>query len=138
MTLARTPGWWEHSHLGMATVEQMKALVAWLENGVRGSWRPVKLAEGSIRLAEEPDLEPPTKGDITWDGVVERVDLTMPAPTGPMIDLSALMVPIHTRQGCYNHRGRLSRCAHMNQRDFHDNLFRKGSSHRWDDVLSVL
>ena len=52
---------------------------------------------------------PPQKRDITWDGVVERVELTMPAPTGPMIDLSATsMVPIHTRQGCYNHRGRLS------------------------------
>ena len=137
VTLARTPGWWEHSHLGMATVEQMKALIGWLENGVRGSWRPVKLAEGSIRLDVESDLEPPTKQDITWDGMVERVELTMPAPTGPMIDLTTLMVPIHTRQGCYNNRGRLARCAHINQRDFHDNLFRKGSSHRWDDVLSV-
>ena len=64
----------------MATVEQMKALIGWLENGVRGSWRPVKLAEGSIRLDVESDLEPPTKQDITWDGVVERVELTMPAP----------------------------------------------------------
>ncbi|HJM55158.1 MAG TPA: hypothetical protein QGI72_02815 [Poseidonia sp.] len=137
VTLARTPGWWEHSHVGMATVEQMKAMMAWLENGVRTSWKPVKLAEGLVRLDTQPELEPPSKADITWDGTVERVELPMPKPTGPMLDLSALMVPVHTRQGCYNHRGRLARCAHMNQRDFHDNLFRKGSSHRWNDVLTV-
>ena len=137
VTLARTPGWWEHSHLGMATVEQMKAMVAWLENGVRGSWRPVKLGEGRVRLDDQPELSPPSKADISWDGTVERVDLPMPEPTGPMLDLSTLMVPVHTRQGCYNHRGRLARCAHMNQREFHDNLFRKGSSHRWNEILTV-
>ena len=137
VTLARTPGWWEHSHLGMATVDQMKAMMAWLENGVRGSWRPVKLGEGCVRLDNQSEIAPPSKADISWDGTVERVELPMPEPTGPMLDLSTLMVPVHTRQGCYNNRGRLARCAHINQREFHDNLFRKGSSHRWNEILTV-
>ncbi len=137
VTLARTPGWWEHSHLGMATVDQMKAMMSWLENGVRGSWRPVKLGEGCVRLDNQSEIAPPSKADISWDGTVERVELPMPEPTGPMLDLSTLMVPVHTRQGCYNNRGRLARCAHINQREFHDNLFRKGSSHRWNEILTV-
>lgn len=137
ITLARTPGWWESAHIGMATIEQMKAMMAWLDNGIKGVWKAVKLDEGIVRLEHGPNLDPPSKEDVTWDGSVERVERASPPGTGPFVDLSMIRVPIHTRHGCYNNRGRLARCAHLNQRNFHDNLFRKGSSHRWDDVLST-
>ena len=136
VTLARTPGWWEMSVIGFATKEQLKLIREWLENGVSNSWRPVKLAEGTIRF-EHAILEPPSAQDVDWDGTMERVTRPMPEASGPALDLDALLVVVHTRQGCYNHRGRIARCVHMQQRAFHDNLFRKGSSHRWDAILSV-
>ena len=40
ITLARTEGWWERSHIGMATVEQMKHMVAWLDQGRKGLGSP--------------------------------------------------------------------------------------------------
>ena len=30
ITLARTAGWWEQSHLALATIDQMKQMVTWL------------------------------------------------------------------------------------------------------------
>jgi len=137
VTLARTPGWWEAVHLGLATVEQLKRIRTWIENGVSGSWRPVRLGEGVVRLEGDAPLDPPSSDDIAWDGTVERVERPTPVPSGPMVDLSAVMALVHTRQGCYNHRGRLARCAHLQQRAFHEGLFRRGSSHRWDAVLKV-
>ena len=136
VTLARTPGWWEASVLGLATKEQLKLIRTWLDNGVPHVWRPVKLAEGGVRFEHEP-LEPPSQADVEWDGTIERVSRTPPAVTGPLLSLDDLLVVVHTRRGCYNHRGRLARCVHMQQRAFHDQLFRKGSSHRWNDVLTV-
>ena len=137
VTLARTPGWWEVSFLAWATKEQLKSIREWLENGVRSSWRPVKLAEGGLRLEADATLPPPSEADVAWDGTQERVDREAPPPTGPSLNLGEVMAVVHTRVGCYNHRGRLARCVHINQRPFHDNLFRKGSSFRWDDVLST-
>lgn len=137
VTLARTPGWWETVHLGLATVEQLKRIRTWIENGVPGSWRPVRLDEGSLRLEGDAPLDPPQVDDVAWDGTVERVERPTPSPSGPSIDLSAVMALVHTRQGCYNNRGRLARCAHLQQRAFHEGLFRRGSSHRWDAVLKV-
>ncbi|MGB0235809.1 MAG: hypothetical protein ACPHF0_00535 [Poseidonia sp.] len=137
VTLARTPGWWEMSHVGMASKEQLKRIREWLDNGVRSTWRPVKLGEGTVRFEHNPTLQPPSTSDVEWDGTTERVSLPMPEPTGPPVSLDELLVVVHTRQGCYNHRGRLSRCVHMHQRAFHEGLFRKGSSHRWDDILTL-
>lgn len=137
VTLARTPGWWETVHLGMATLDQLKLIRSWIENGVRGSWRPVKLGEGELRIEHDPLLEPPSAADIDWDGQHEVVKRSAPAPSGPSIDLGSVMALVHTRQGCYNNRGRLARCAHLQQRAFHEGLFRRGSSHRWDSVLTV-
>ena len=137
VTLARTPGWWESSHIGLATKEQLKTIREWLNNGVKGTWRPVKLGEGGVRFEHGPLPLPPSSSDVEWDGSVERVSRPAPDPTGPPLDLDGLLVVAHARQGCYNHRGRLARCVHMNQRQFHDTLFRKGSSHRWDDVLTL-
>jgi len=138
VTLARSKGWWELSHLAMATIEQMKAMVAWLDNGQRGKWKPVKPAEGSISLHFGQPIECPSKDMVTFDGVLEDVEQEMPPATGPAIDLSKVMVPVHTANGCYNHRGRLARTAHYQQRDFHENIFRKGSSNKWNDVLEIV
>ena len=137
VTLARTPGWWETVHLGMATVDQLKRIRTWIENGVRGSWRPVKLGEGSLRIEQDGFVEPPTMADVHWDGQHERVERSPPRPSGASIDLASVMVLVHTRQGCYNNRGRLARCAHIQQRAFHEGMFRRGSSYRWETVLTV-
>lgn len=136
VTLARTPGWWESSVIGLATKEQLKQLREWLDNGQRNAWRPVKLGEGGLRM-EHAEVAPPLKDDVEWDGENERVTVAPPPPTGPSVSLDILLVVVHTRHGCYNHRGRLARCVHMQQRAFHEQLFRKGSSHRWDEILTL-
>ncbi len=138
VTLARSAGWWELSHIAMATIEQMKAMVSWLDNNQRGRWKPVKPAEGSIRLHIGQPFECPTKEMVSYDGNAEVVVQEMPPATGPSIDLSKVMVPVHTAYGCYDHRGRLARTAHYQQRDFHENIFRKGSSNKWDTVLKIV
>ena len=137
VTLARTPGWWELAYIGMASKDQLMLIKEWLENGIRGSWRPVKLGEGNLRFEHDMALQPPHEGDVQWDGTEEHVSIPIPEATGPSLDLNDIMVLVHARQGCYNHRGRLARCAHINQRSFHENLFRKGSSHRWDAILTL-
>jgi len=136
VTLARTPGWWERSHIGLATKDQLKRIRDWLDNGVRSTWRPVKLGEGGVRFEHAP-LEPPSVDEVEWDGTTERVSSPSPPPSGPSISLDDLLVVVHTRQGCYNHRGRIARCVHMHQRPFHETLFRKGSSHRWDEIITL-
>jgi hypothetical protein len=136
VTLARTPGWWEMSVLGLASKEQLKHIRDWLDNGVPHAWKPVKLAEGCVRFEHETVM-PPDQNEVEWDGTHERVSRPMPGPTGPNLLLDDLLVVVHTRHGCYNHRGRIARCVHMQQRAFHEQLFRKGSSHRWNDVLTV-
>lgn len=138
VTLASSPGWWELTFLAMATIDQMKAMVEWLGNGVRSAWKPVKLAEGAIRLESDVALEAPSMDDISWDGQVERVERDAPSPTGPTLDLSTIMIPVHTRQGCYDHRGRIARCTHFPHRTFHEDLFRRGSANQWNSVLKTL
>ena len=90
-----------------------------------------------MRFEHDASLEPPQAHDVEWDGTKEHVAATMPSPTGPAISQSDLIAMVHTRQGCYNNRGRLARCAHIQQRPFHDNLFRRGSSFRWDQILTA-
>ncbi len=136
ITLARTHGWWEKSHLAMATLEQMKEMVVWLDQGRKGTWKPVKPAEGMLHF-EEGELMPPTVDQIAWDGSVELVEHQAPPFNGLQIDLKHVMVPVHAQHGCYDNRGRLARCVHIAQRDFHDNMFRRGASKKWADILDI-
>ena len=136
ITLARTEGWWEKTHMAMATVDQMKRMVTWLDQGRKGTWKPVRPAEGLLHF-ETQSLSAPMPEDILWDGHKEIVEMPSPDTTGPQIDLKTVMVPIHTKYGCYDNRGRLSRCAHIAQRDFHENFFRRGSSKKWNDILDI-
>ena len=138
VTLARTLGWWEVTHLAFATLPQMKAMVTWLNNGKRGSWRGVKANEGSIRIENQPQLRKPSVQSITWDGKTETCTDEEPEANGPSFDISQVMIPIHTNYGCYDSRGKLIRCIHVGQREFHTNYFRLGSSKRWQDILDIV
>ena len=136
ITLARTNGWWEKSHLALATIEQMKQMITWLDQGRKGTWKPVKPAEGMLHF-ETQQLMPPTTENMIWDGHVESVDIKAPEFNGSEIDLKQVMVPIHANYGCYDNRGRLARCVHIGQREFHDTMFRRGSSKKWSDILDI-
>ena len=138
VTLARTPGWWELTHLAFATLPQMKAMVTWLNNGKRGDWRGVKANEGSIRVENQPQLRHPSVESITWDGKAETCTDEEPEANGPSFDISEVMIPIHTNYGCYDSRGKIIRCIHVGQREFHANYFRRGSSKRWQDILDIV
>ena len=138
VTLARTPGWWEVTHLAFATLPQMKAMVTWLNNGKRGNWRGVKANEGSIRVENQSQLRHPTAQLISWDGKTEICTDEEPEVNGPSFDISDVMIPIHTNYGCYDSRGKIIRCVHVGQREFHHNYFRRGSSKRWQDILDVV
>ncbi len=137
ITLARSEGWWEKAHIGMATIEQMKKMVAWLSNGRKGDWKPVKPAEGGIRFENDTMLKSPSFDSLNWDGVKETISIESPASTGPSLDISQVMVPVHTKWGCYDSRGKIIRCVHVQQRDFHTNYFRRGSSKKWQDILKI-
>lgn len=137
VTLARSEGWWEPTLLGLATRPQMKQILEWLNAGQRDAWKPMKLDEGALRFETDRELPLPTSSDLTWDGEHEGVATEMPLPNGPSISMSEIFVPIHVRLGCYNNRGRLARCLHINQRDFHEKLFRRGSSFKWNELLST-
>ena len=136
VTLARSTGWWEVAHLGLFTRPEMKRLTMWLAEDRPGVWKPVRPAEGRLHVENGP-LDHPAREDIQWDGSEERVERPAPAFTGPELDLSTVMVPVHVRRGCYDHRGRLARCVHYPQREFHENVFRRGSACHWEDVLDV-
>ena len=138
VTLARSPGWWERSFITLLELPDMKKMVAWLDGSISNTWAPKRLAEGIIRLENDMNLESPRLEDISWDGIEEKVTVKIPEPNGPKLDLSSIMVPINTRSGCYNSRGRVIRCAHYQQTEFHDNLFRRGSSFKWDNILNFL
>lgn len=137
VTVARTSGWWEASHLGFATMPQIRHLMEHLEDGSRGKWKPGKLAEGRLHVLHDATLAPPTMDELVWDGQSERVEIERPGFDGPELPLDEVFTPIHTRQGCYNHRGRLARCVHHQHRSFHNNIYRRGSARQWDDVISV-
>ena len=138
VTLARSPGWWERSFLTLLELPDMKKLVAWLDGANANTWLPKRLAEGVIRLESDMELMTPNLDDISWDGIDEKVTVEIPAPNGPELDLSTIIVPINTRTGCYNSRGRVIRCVHYPQTEFHEKLFRRGSSFKWDQILDFL
>ena len=138
ITLARTNGWWETTHLGFATLSQMKQMVEWLNSGRHGEWRPVKPNEGMIRVENEFQLRQPTVESMAWDGKTETCTDVEPEPNGPAFDFTQVMVPIHMKYGCYDSRGKIIRCIHVGQREFHTNLFRRGSSMRWQDILEIV
>ena len=138
VTLARSPGWWERSFITLLELPDMKKLVAWLDGSFSNTWAPKRLAEGVIRLENDMELMPPKLDEISWDGIEEKVEVGIPAPNGPALDLSTILVPINTRLGCYNSRGRVIRCAHYPQTESHDNLFRRGPSFKWNQILDFL
>jgi len=138
VTLARSEGWWEKAHVAMATIGQMKSMITWLNNGRKaGDWKPVKPAEGVIRFENDPQIKSPSMDMLHWDGTSENVKQKPPEPTGPAIELTQIMTPIHTKWGCYDSRGKLIRCSLVGQRDFHTNYFRRGSSKKWQDILKI-
>ena len=137
VTVARTHGWWEATHLGFATLPQIRQLVEHLDDRSRGKWKPGKLAEGQVHVLHDATLMAPSVDDLVWDGESERVEIDRPPFDGPALPIGEIFTPIHTRQGCYNHRGRLARCVHHLHRAFHNNIFRRGSARQWDDVISV-
>jgi hypothetical protein len=80
---------------------------------------------------------PPTTENMIWDGHFESVEIEAPEFNGSEIDLKQVIVPIHANYGCYDNRGRLARCVHIGQREFHDTMFRRGSSKKWSDILDI-
>lgn len=138
VTIVRSPGWWERSFITLLELPDMKKLVKWLDGHNSNTWAPKRLAEGNIRLETNMELMHPTFEQISWDGNEERVEIEIPPPNGPALDLSTIMVPINTRSGCYNSRGRVNRCVHYFQTDFHEKMFRRGSSFKWSDMLEFL
>lgn len=137
VTLARTAGWWESTHMAFVTTGQMKSMVEWLNGGKRGHWRPVRPREGIVKVENSTVLCPPPEA-VTWDGVTETCIAAEPDCSGPQFDISDVTVPIHVRHGCYDNRGKIVRCAHVGQREFHANYFRRGSSKQWQDILDIV
>lgn len=138
VTIVRSPGWWERSFITLLELPDMKKLVSWLDGPQSNTWAPKRLGEGVIRLEDDMELLPPNLEEISWDGIEEKVEIQIPPANGPSLDLSTIMVPINTRSGCYNSRGRVIRCAHYPQTEFHEKLFRRGSSFKWDQMLEYL
>ena len=138
VTIASSPGWWEISHLALLQLNEIKRLVTWLDGNYPGSWKPVKSAEGVIRLENDSEIGHPSTDEISWNGIEEKVLIGVPSANGPALDLSKIIIPVHTRYGCYDSRGRIIRCVHVPQRTFHDKLFRRGSSKLWSDLLKTL
>ena len=138
ITLARSPGWWEITFLSLLEPTEMKRMVQWLDGPNANTWLPKRLAEGNIRLESNMAIGHPTLEEISWNGINENITVEIPPPNGPLLDLSAIMVPINTRQGCYNSRGRIIRCSHYSQSKYHEDLFRRGSSFKWSDIISYL
>ena len=136
VTLARSENWRESTFLGFATKPQMKKMFEWLDNGMKGSWKPAKIGEGIIRLheGEVPEI---SSSAVTYDGEKETVANELTDIEGSILELNDVFVPLHTRRGSYNNRGKLARVQHINQRNFHQDLFRRGSSFVFDEVLDV-
>ena len=138
VTMVRSPGWWERSFITILEPADMKRVVQWLDGANPNTWAPKRLAEGVIRLESDMELLAPLFEQISWDGIDEKVLVKIPKSNGPSLDLSTIMVPINTRVGCYNSRGRVNRCTHYPQTEFHDKMFRRGSSFKWSDMLDFL
>ncbi len=136
VTLARTKGWWEQTFLAFPDMDQLRKMTAWINDG-GAAWRWMKLDEGSIHLCSESELNPPEQSMLHYDGQLEWIEENPPLQSGPSIDISEVTVMLHTKQGIYNHRGRIARCVHYPQRTFHNDVFRRGSAKRWNDVIST-
>lgn len=136
--LARTSGWWERTQLAFPDKDQSRALTTWLNNGSSTVWQQKRLAEGSIRISPAEDLFTPTPNQLEWDGKQEWVEAPSPQPNGAKINLADIIVPLFTRQGIYDHRGRIARCSHHLQRPFHHDIFRRGSAKAWDQAIDTL
>ena len=108
----------------------------WLNDG-GSAWRWMKLNEGSIHLFSESELRAPGQSMLHYDGQQEWIEDAPPPQTGPSLDISEVTVMLHTKQGIYNHRGRIARCVHYPQRTFHNDIFRRGSAKAWNDVIST-
>jgi len=137
VTLARTDGWWERTLLALPDIKQMRKMTDWLNDGSQTAWRWCKLAEGGFSISQNETLQPPTTDQLLWDGELERVEDDPPSKTGPNLILEEVNVPLYTRQGIYDHRGRIARCVHYPQRRFHNDVYRRGSAKSWDDVIST-
>ena len=87
---------------------QIRQLMEHLEDGSRGKWKLENFAEGQLHLLHDATLAPPTIDDLVWDGESERIEIERPPFDGPELPLNEIFTPLHTRQGCYNHRGRLA------------------------------
>ncbi len=138
VTVVRSPGWWERTFITLLEPADMKRIVKWLDGPEPNTWAPKRLAEGVIRLEDDLQLAPPNFDQMSWDGVTEKVEVEIPKANGPALDLSTIMVPINIRIGCYNSRGRVNRCHHFHQTEFHEKMFRRGSSFKWSDMLNFL
>ena len=138
VTIVRSPGWWEVTYLTLIEPKEMKRIIQWLDGPNENTWAPKRLAEGIIRLEKDIGLASPTLEDFSWDGIEEKVNVDIPDGSGPSLDVSTIIVPINTRSGCYNSRGRVIRCKHFSQTDFHEKLFRRGSSFSWSDMIDVI
>ena len=137
VTLARTEGWWESSWLGFASKDEARKMTEWLNDGIGTNWRWATLAEGKISIHLGDKLLPPSENLMSWDGKTERVEQNAPELTGPKLEIAGLKAILFTRQGCYDNRGKLARCAHIRQRQFHDSMFRRGSSKQWNDIIDI-
>ncbi len=132
------PGWWEECPPWPPVTEGNEALHHVAVSGPAKATGAGFVSRKEVTSLEHAPLDPPAIEDVTWDGSVERVERGAPAPTGAGIDLASVMVPVHARRGCYDHRGRLARCVHLPQRAFHEGVFRRGSARDWSDVLDTL
>jgi hypothetical protein len=75
---------------------------------------------------------------MEWDGEIESVSAAPPPLSGPKLSWSDVKVILFTRQGCYDNRGKLARCVHIKQRQFHDDMFRRGSAKVWNNILDLV
>lgn len=137
ITLARSKGWWENTQLAFPDKNQARKMSEWLNDGKGTNWRWLTLSEGEISIVQNLEIIPPSKEMIQWDGEEEWVEETPPPISGPKIDLQDITVFLFTRQGVYNHRGRLARCVHYPQRTFHNDLYRRGSAMPWEETIQA-
>jgi len=138
VTLARTKGWWETTWLGFADKKQALTMTEWLNDGRGTNWRWSTIGEGSLSLTFDFPTHSPNLGDMEWDGEIESVSAPPPPLSGPKLSWLDVKVILFTRQGCYDNRGKLARCAHIKQRQFHDDMFRRGSAKVWNNILDLV
>ena len=137
VTLARTTGWWETTWIGLADKEQARVMTEWLNGGRGTAWRWARLAEGELSIHFGEVLFSPQYDQVSWDGEKESVLIEAPPRTGPVIEKSGVRAILFTKQGCYDNRGKLARCVHFKQRQFHDEMFRRGSAGIWNEIIDI-